>query len=173
MAVENKLTEFRRAVWAAVNNHPPLRERFRLKLQFERRSRTAGVKDPTPRLIAPTNRTHLPCIAMFPARTPPRWADNRNLSLLYTLTIEVWTIGWYADIGESIWDDFIDAVYTCAPEDRPTVPYVRAVTENLIIEPITFRRGRMKEDSKVRVTQMSFGITAALNKSIEFNRTEE
>jgi hypothetical protein len=165
MAADNLLTRFRLAVWEAVDTYPALKDRFKLKLRYEKRSKGRKQIDPTPRLLAPSKSIDLPAIAIYPARNAPRWYDNQNLILPYTLVVDVWTIGWTPDTAEDIWDDFVDAVYRQGSAETPTVPLVRAVTRNFVLEPLVFRRGRLKNDTKVAVLQTTFGITGHFAKN--------
>lgn len=102
------LTTMRSAVWDAIDNWPPLRDRFKRKYRFEDAD-ALDMADLVPAL------GDLPAIALVPAGGDSPWSTNQGQTLSYDLDVWLWTLHWDAAAAEALWTEFAIALHQCAP----------------------------------------------------------
>jgi len=126
MAIDNKLTTARQAIWSAVAASTTLAA-YPIKKEFKFED---GLRVPTP---APAT-TDMPALAVVPARCSEAWTTNRTQTLVYALEARGYFGGTDVRNIEQFYCDFRQALYDRFPGLATEVVRSFAVSDPVFVE---------------------------------------
>lgn len=168
--MSNILAAGRRSLWDAVNNWPPLRDRFKSKFAYEKDAQQYGVH-PKPWREAPTSPIECPAIAMFGTSVPANWITNKTQDLEYIVSVALWVANPYADEIEDLWHEVCLAAFQSKTPGDTVPAVIRATGRRPKIEPARITTARFaltpntQDENRAKVLQLTGGFTLFIKSS--------